>query len=404
MTWKSTDHDSSLGDPTEPIPSRKSFSLTHSSETSNVGEKIEEYLMLEHEIGSMGIDSIGRGLRSFKSVDQGLNLVDAYPDETERQKWRTIVVLHSITINFLLFWIMFLRFGLVGIAKITGTFNLQQKGLNIYSNLGLNVADFILSIMLLLPMGATLISELLSYGPKKFVCNAMNLCDVIVLVPLSFICVLFHVLGFSGTGADSQHGSKLTVLCIWPLICLFLFLRIILNIGYRVALAPARKAQTKSLDFIWVNRNSEQDKWILAELLPIASGPIRIHRFLTGQDREAEDGEWKHNFIDEPLQTTYSRPDWDEVFLNAVENSTSGSVIGVFFCGAPRMQRDVQEAAMNAMQQSILNSYERGYNSSARRRQKDGMERSFDNLTEIFDDRAAFGCNIRISVRVENFS
>jgi len=212
-------------------------------------------------------------------------------------------------------------------------------------------------------------------------------------VPLAFSCALLHILGLSNVGEDSHHVSNVVVFGVWPVLSIFLLWRIIRTIGPRVALAQflwMKLARTKSLDFLVINDTPEDDAWIIDELLPIAkSGPIRIHRFLRGENVKQVKDKRMDKYLVPPIKTTYSNPEWNKVFLSVVENARSGSVIGVFFCGHPEAQLAVQDAVLNAMHQSIKNGIERNY---------DPFEKlEAANTTE----KSAFGCNIRISVRAE---
>ena len=409
------DYDDNLGDPTQPIPVREARTISDFShfddmdfETDNLAELQQrakewedEMLYMVDQTPSVYFNAIGTDMNApypYKNVDAEQNsAADLLFLDAVGWKDKALVFLHSVTLNWVFLWMMLVRFAVVGIGRITGGFSMNHKGLIVYSNTGLNVIDLLLSIILLIPVVLTLCIEIASYGLRGFFNQDFgNVFDFILLTPLAILCVILHSLGLAGIGGNSRHVAKVVVFGVWPVLSAFLLWRIIRTIGSRVALAKffrSRVGRTKSLDFLLFNKTHIDDKWIIDELLPIASsGPVRIHRFLTKENGDrSKSKEQMRNFIEPPIKTTYERPDWNKVFLNVVEKSRSGTVIGVFFCGPHKMQRYVQEGIMNAMQKSIKNSIERGYDPA--------RKESLDP-----DDEAYFGCSVRISMRTENFS
>lgn len=440
------DFSAALGDPNGPIPDRHDmqdpyvndsargvFFLAEDDDFNFVNEDtIIDARQLEADIIKEQLDTPSRaihliGTRPSARNQKTLNISGVRESDKEIEdkivSWKDkfLVVMHSVTLNWVLLWMMFLRFVLVGIGRITHSFALKQRGLSIYGEESLNVMDLVLSVVLFVPVGATIASEMAMYGVWEFFYRDLgNGFDFFLLLPLSFMCVLLHVLGLANIGNNSHHVSKIIVLAIWPLLSIFLVWRIVRTIGSRVTIARyfrSRMAHTKSLDFLWVNRTHEEDSWLIRELLPIAnSEAVRVHRFLTKSEPVVED--WMRDYAQIPLKTTYGRPNWDKVFQGVVEKSRSGSVIGVFFCGPHKMARVVQRSAMNAMQKSIKNAFERGYDeggriNSSQNKSKNNDDEQADAQFETTSwggdsveatGKAAYGCNIRISVRVENFS
>lgn len=406
------------------------------------------YQMMGMSFGSAGL------LRHFQAHDNvpmrssmmraSMNLMD---DALDAAVWqdRLLFYLHTVTVNWLLLWIMILRFSLVAMGRITSQFSLGDSGLTIYSNNYLNAVDLVLALLLLLPVGAAIVTEIYMHGFKAYFQDQFgNFFDALVLLPLMLSSVFLTALGLADVGTRAEHVSKITVFLIWPLTSLLLLWRIGRTIGSRISLAQYFKSthsQTKSLDFVWVSKTPEDDSWLIEELLPLAgSGIVRLHRFITRHGPTTEP--WMLDFEKVPLRTTYKRPDWDEVFGNLVERSRSGTVIGVFFCGPDVMARSVQQAAMKAMAKSVENAYQRGYLKNRRvaanpgqsqeddmpfapSRPRNGMfSRVSSRVGEVAKnlswkkpirpvaaasnddprDPSLFGCNVRISVRIENFT
>lgn len=383
-----------------------------------------------------------------------MNMMD---DAMDSAKWqdRMLFYLHSVTINWILLWLMLVRFAVVAIAHISQQFSLDQTGLGIFKSLGWDIADLVMAVVVTIPVAAAVLMEIYLHGTGDFLDDTIgNSFDLFVLVPLLFACIGLHILDVVGVGESVQHVSKLTVFAIWPVLSLFLLWRIGRTIGSRVLLAQNFKsthAQTKSLDYIWVSKTHEDDSWLIDELLPLAeSNIVRLHRFITRHGPKTEP--WMLDYEKIPLKTTYSRPDWDDVFGSLVERSKSGTVIGVFFCGPDNMARMIQQSAMVAMTKSLSNAIQRGWKGKEKERRRrlrqvsggnedSNQEREDDmrfaqsgsigqgavgrmnsragsggrgtsgsrnaanaSRDEPERDPAAYGCGVRISVRVENFT
>nr|QKG86321.1 NAD(P)H oxidase NOX1 [Asparagopsis taxiformis] len=390
------------------------------------GLELEDQILREQQTASNAYNMLGmsfgahalmrhmhaqdaKKLRS-SMVRASMNLMDDAMDATNWQE-RLLFYLHTVTVNWVLLWIMLVRFSLVAIGNVTSRFDIDEMGLGIYSMNALNIVDLVLGTLITGPVIGAIVMEVYMNGLSIFLGdNLGNSFDLFVLVPLLMACVVLHVLNLADVGEQIPHISKLTVFVIWPVLSLFLLWRIGRTIGSRVALAQylkATHAKTKSLDYIWVSKTYEDDSWLIEELLPLAeSNIVRLHRFITRHGPKTEP--WMLDYEKIPLKTTYSRPDWDDVFGGIVERSKSGTVIGVFFCGPDKMARMIQQAAMKAMAKSVENAYQRGY------LQKRGLGGSEEPAmttargTAAGDansrDPAAYGCSVRISVRIENFT
>lgn len=416
------------------------------------------YNMLGMSFGPMAMlrhmhEMDARRMRS-SMMRASMNLMDDAMDSAVWQD-RLLFYLHSVTINWVLLWLMLVRFAVVAIADISHQFALNQTGLGIFKSLGWDIADLALAIIVTVPVVGAVVMEIYMHGVGDYLDdNIGNSFDLFVLVPLLFACIGLHIMDMAGIGESIDHVSKLTVFAIWPVLSLFLLWRIGRTIGSRVLLAQYFKsthAQTKSLDYIWVSKTHEDDLWLIDELLPLAgSNIVRLHRFITRHGPKTEP--WMLDYEKIPLKTTYSRPDWDDVFGSLVERSKSGTVIGVFFCGPDNMARMIQQSAMTAMTKSLSNAIQRGWQGkdkerkrrsryrngglgdSSRGREEEmgfgqsgsigqggvgrmgsrgasggrGTSAGRSSANAVRDERerdpAAYGCGVRISVRVENFT
>lgn len=384
----------------------------------------------------------GRNLRS-SLMKTSMNMME---DATDASVWqdRLLFYLHAVTINWVLLWVMMIRFSLVFIGLIVGKFSFSQKGLGIFAATAFNVSDLVLGIMVTLPILIAIIMEIYVHSFLTFLSDHIaNSFDMFVLLPLLTFCIVVHGLNLAGIGDNVLHVSKLLVCVVWPVLSLFIIWRIARTIGSRIVLAPSGRsshAQTKSLDYIWVSKTSDEDAWLVEELLSLAeSNIVRLHRFITRHGPKTEP--WMLDYEKVPLKTTYSRPDWNDVFGSLVERSKSGAVIGVFFCGPDSMARMIKQAAMKAMAKSMANAVQRGFHSrranASSLRGADfaantsmdanvasnrgfGSTRSLDGARGISGrvasargppgqsqeavSNVAYGCNVKFVIRIENFT
>lgn len=382
----------------------------------------------------------GKKLRS-SLMQSSFNLME---DGMNAPLWqdRLLFYLHTVTMNWILLWLMFIRFTLVLIGLAVNQFTFSQVGLGIFTSAGLNIADLVLAVLMTTPVFVVIITEMFMHGPRAFLSDHIaNSFDMFVLVPLLTLCIVMHTLNLIGVGTEVEHMSKLLVCVVWPVLSLYMIWRIGRTIGSRVMLAPSgvsSHAHTRSLDYIWVSKTSSEDAWLIDELLPLSeSNIVRLHRFITRHGPRMEP--WMLEYEKVPLKTTYSRPDWDDIFGNLIERSKSGSVIGVFFCGPGSMARMIQQAALVAMARSMDNAAKRGYRSTriglastrgdinaassdanvisnrgvGSTRSLDGARgasgrvasvRTLQGQSQEVLSNVAYGCNVKIVVRVEKFS
>lgn len=375
-------------------------------------------------------------------VRTSINMME---DAIDAALWRDrfLFYLHTVTVNWVLLWLMLVRFALVFVGLTAGLFAFSQTGLGIFKTNAMNAVDLVLAIAISAPLVAVICMEVYVSHLRTFLGQSVaNAFDLFVMIPLLLLCVSLHILNLASVGKQVEHSSKLTVCLVWPVLTLLILWRIARTIGSHVVLAPRLKstlAQTKSLDYIWVSKTHEDDSWLVGELLPLAeSNVVRLHRFITRHGPKTEP--WMLEYEKIPLKTTYSRPDWNEVFGNLVERARSGTTIGVFFCGPDSMAQMIQQAAMKAMAKSMENAYQRGYFAKKTRRNiartesstaasaarvsvggaahgriesgnldrhRAGGRRGAILANEVQQTEkvsTAYGCSVRITIRVENFT
>lgn len=366
---------------------------------------------------------------------------------------RVMFYLHTVTLNWMLIYIMITRFALVAVAGIVGILatNNRQFQFNIYNSVPFAIVDLVLACILLVPVACAIFTEIGARGVSPFFRDEIgNVFDAFLLLPLLVTSIILTST-ISFRNIEVPHILPVTIYLIWPVTTLLLLWRTGRTIGSRISLAQYFKsthAQTKSLDFIWVAKTQQEDHWLMDQLLPLAgSGIVRLHRFITRSGPTTEP--WMLDYEKLPLKTTYKRPDWNEIFHNLVERSRSGTIVGVFFCGPDPMARAVQQAAMRAMAFSVENALQRGYvakkqqsevllpmgeedegrNFSRHDSKRSGgtggmlsrvgskvgdLARTLSARKDVrpavsptpagVKDHSAYGCNVRISVRIENFN
>lgn len=132
------------------------------------GRKYEQMLEVEHENAKNSLIQAD----PYKNVGKDDNSAeeDLLIDEFERVGWldRACIILHSVTMNWFLLWLMFLRYSVIIFGRISGLFSLKQSGLCIYSHPSLNAIDLTLSIFILVSVAATLIIEIKASGLMEY--------------------------------------------------------------------------------------------------------------------------------------------------------------------------------------------------------------------------------------------
>lgn len=292
---------------------------------------------------------------------------------------RLKIVLHSVTAQTALLWIILVRLFLTfTAASMKETKLANSPGFRVATD-GYMASDLALTISFMIPFLASLLVDF----PQM---NRYTLLDTFILAPLIIMTVIGHILGLADVGVNNPSTEAwpyIYYFFIFPSTIIFFCWRYIRIVGEASIIAPSlgyKNKDTKSLDFIWTTPTREADEWLVRELEPHAfSKHLRLHRFVTREKADPEAGsEGLGRF-----SNNYGRPKWDEVFNTLVMNSKSSSTIGVFFCGPKPMENAVHKALIDAMVQST----ERGH-----------RYRSMPNSR-----KSKRGCYVRFVFRAENF-
>ena len=392
-------YDEELGNPSLSIPDRyiknvKSYQDTGTSHCGNA--------MMRH------MDAL-----DATKIQSSLTRTSAkmMNDLLEASTWadRILFYLHTVTVNWVMLWLMMLRFTLVFVSLPINTFSFSHTGLGVFKSKGMNIADLVIAVIITVIVFGAVVMEMVGPRMRRFISdNIADLFDLFVLLPLLAFCIVVHSIHLAGIGGGTRLMPLMIVLAVWPTILILIVWRIARTIGSRVVLAPGYRsshAQTRSVDYICVGRTADDDKWLIDELLSVADSPfVRLHRYLTREKAMVED--WQMDYERLPLKTTYGRPDWDEIFTSLIERSRSGVQIGVFFCGPDAMGRSVQQAAMHAMAKSMDNARTRGYFTKKKATAAPNMPSSQRDIVAggHSADPVEFGCAVTVVLRVENFT
>lgn len=309
--------------------------------------------------------------------------------------WRCTVTLRkfyygltSTTVTFLILWLTLIRFFLLLLAVIIE----EGVALDDYVALkvlpfGFQIADLALSsIVMVLSVSAIVLQIIYSRREMNPFFIAI---DLLVVIPILIIPVAFHILYLFGAVQDNRAiYAYAFYYVIWPLTPLAILIRHVRNAQGNSVLADNVRSSSRkfsSLDFLYTTKDSKSDDWLISEIQPYTRSPcFRVYRFLT---RESPDEEQCLR-DSRAIHTHYGRPNWKHVIGNLISNVKSGSSVGVFFCGPRAMEVDVREACYLAMVRS-------------RRKGMICRQNKIKMETPSHDD--AYGCNVRLVVRAENF-
>lgn len=335
----------------------------------------------------------------------------------------------SVTASCGVLWLLLARVALFGVASTVDAATMEgTRGLSQYSSRGLLLADVALAAAAAAPIVAAAVLEVTAAPGRRRLPPTASL----VAAAVAVVGVALPAAAAAGatTRAAIPMGYLQALVLLPAAVATFLWRHTRL-LRQRLAVAPranASGASLRSLDFVWTAPSAADDGWVVEELAPLvdnAKGYVRLHRFGT---REAPpspasaptatataSGEWdveaggvqaKGNTTrwnmggrwdagySRRLSLHYGRPQWAALLDRLVANSRSGSVVGVFFCGAPAMGDAVREAAVEATTES-------------RRRGMAARVRDNDDWGEAGGRTGGgsfrYGYNVRVVVRVENF-
>jgi predicted ferric reductase len=302
---------------------------------------------------------------------------------------RIYFFLDSTTVAFLILWIGIVRVFNTALALVL------NNHMSIWSLKGFQtlpfvyqVIDMILATSVALPTIALIGLELNYKMNEEHL--TYKLIDIFVVAPVITAPVVTNILYFNHIMSDrSTMFPVIFHYVLWPLTILALVFRHIRNgAGTTVIASNLRNnyKNTQSVDFIYTTPDCGSDDWLVADVAPYSSSKhFRLHRYLT---REVIDEERGPEYVGR-FKSNYGRPDWDRIFEMLVRSSTSGTSIGVFFCGPKKMELDVREACYSAMIRSRRRGLHYGVGAGSSK-----LETSH---------HYSKACNVRLSIRTEKF-
>jgi NAD(P)H-flavin reductase len=323
--------------------------------------------------------------------------------------WRFLALVYakSVTVNLALMWILILRAFIAGFATLFNEVSLLHNGLTVYKSTALLAVDTVLATAIALGVGLPALLEVHELGAAP-----VSWLDLTALTPAAVFGVVTNALAMAGVGRDVNLFGILTIVVVWPVTALLFLARLVRVVGERMTLGKRSlqaHGEIQSVDFYWTAATQEDDGWLVEELLPCAySKHTRLHRYITrAQPRDEEWMERLEPGTAPPFSTEYRRPDWDEIFNEVAERARNGSTIGVFLCGPTPMAKQVEEAAMKAMRNSIVRGLQSGANPMRSLEEVFGNSITAnaytgDNLDGC--ESQDLGINVTFVVSVERFS
>ncbi|KAI0565293.1 Ferredoxin-NADP reductase (FNR) [Gracilaria domingensis] len=113
-----------------------------------------------------------------------MNLMD---DAVDGAFWqdRLLFYLHTVTVNWMLLWVMLVRFAMVCIGAMSMNFQLNQTGLGVFKSHSFNVVDVMLALILAIPVIGAILLEIYMHGLSNFITDGLgNSFDLFVLLPI----------------------------------------------------------------------------------------------------------------------------------------------------------------------------------------------------------------------------
>lgn len=359
--------------------------------------------------------------------------------------------LRSVIVSYAAMWLLLARIALLSLAATVHRVSMgASPGLTPYDSTGLIIADLVLSALFAAPVVGSVALEAAAAAKDLSFATAA---DDVALTLVSIVGVLLPALALGGVASDrSTPIGYLYALVLLPATVAAFGWRHTHLLKRQLLVAPTRSgnvARLRAVDFLWTSPTVADDGWVMAEVAAIGD-TVRLHRFGTREvapeavDTDEETGsssDWEKRTPSKPsdsadmeagdggggvsldvvtprkpavgdikagitksgiaavprlsmerrsslgsldsvalgrrLSLNYGRPAWDAVLSTLVAHSRSGSAVGVFVCGPVAMTDAVREAARDAMRAS-------------RQRSRRGVG-------------GAYGRNVRLTVRAENF-
>ena len=343
--------------------------------------------------------------RTESAIDVESNIVIPQRIRQILEHWhprkRLLFFLHSTRVTLGLSTIVVVRFALVCILAIwrRAEFGWVRTVIHSAGHWAVLV-DAILGLILACVMLVVLVLEM-SFMKTKFFTRPRRILDLFAFFPLA---VLSAVASIRCSGRPTANAAMTIVdfAVLLPLQFLLLANRLYRSsrsgtlLAYRPPNCESRcEEEVPDADFVWVTRTVQDDEWLLDELRPLAAGAsLRLHRFITRQTQEEVDQESHETHI----ATEAGRPDWVKLLTSIADRTTSGSEVGVFFCGPKSMGAALKSVIREVEVKSRLRGGFLATLSDAE------LKRNFsvDNRDDVMRLRR-FGCFVRFVFREENF-
>lgn len=212
------------------------------------------------------------------------------------RKERMMLFLHTVLMNFFLLALMLIRLVLVAYASIFRSSMLYTS--NISSNrifdTWLAGSEVSLGIFMMVLIGSTLCLEIMVYRSGFFKSRG-RVTDLVLLFPISILSVFAGIHKLARQKFEPFFPRWVHFAVLVPILVILLFYRLFRVVGSRVLLADTYSDSSfekmRAIDYIWTVPYEDDDDWLREELEPLANGEhLRLHRFVTRQERNAEEG------------------------------------------------------------------------------------------------------------------
>lgn len=344
-----------------------------------------------------------------------------YPGLCSPTSDAAVGISRSITVSATILWVLLARVALFAVAGATDEAHMwRTASLSQYTNRGVILADVGLAALAAALVLGCLTPELFARTDGAW--HAAALAPVLAALTVSGALPAAALAG--SVNATGAPVGCIQALLLMPIPFAAVLTRHLVLLSTRLkfldptAAALGAGGRLRSADFVWTSPTAADDEWVVRELAPLVDscGYVRVHRFGTHEappgaeprgGTDKDDGGASESSSDggrdrrsrarwdaatatrgaQRVSLNYGRPQWSALLDALVAHSRSGSVVGVFFCGARGMEAAVRAAASAAMTES-------------RRR---GMIARVPEGGGGVDAETAYGHNVRIVVRSEIF-
>lgn len=237
-------------------------------------------------------------------------------------KFRAMLALDTVTVNFILLWLLLARFCVAllacifrvmapvdGSAAVPGF--VASSATALYDHRSLVVADLALALAVALPVSVAVALEAHELGLHGLLSSAGAVVDAVLLLPLAWLGVLIDAAALAGVpsavSSSPLDGGGVLIGAVgtarpwlfgvtfglaWPALAVLLGVRLFRVLGARVLLAQSWRRcdqPTRALDFVWTAPAAAGDEWLRGEMGGLLGSPhVRMHRFVTRSGREAD--------------------------------------------------------------------------------------------------------------------